>query len=150
MPQNTFDDTSTFVKVLTRCRQASSPWLSQCRPGSMSPNGVTKPRWAEKSDRVFLSLDTWNHMFYVNLFVLNIISVLESSVLEIGIPTYGRQKQIPEHIHKWWCEIFTKMPMPTIIALWWWFCPCRVGGTVWFHTARLFLLMPLPTESPFY
>ena len=37
-----------------------------------------------------------------------------------------------------------------IIALWWWFCPCRVGGAVWNHTAWLFPLMPLPTESLFY
>ena len=37
-----------------------------------------------------------------------------------------------------------------IIALWWWFCPCRVGGAVWFHTAWLFPLMPLPTLSLFY
>ena len=37
-----------------------------------------------------------------------------------------------------------------IIALWWWFCPCRVGGAVWNHTAWLFPLMPLPTLSLFY
>ena len=36
------------------------------------------------------------------------------------------------------------------IALWWWFCPCRVGGAVWNHTAWLFPLMPLPTLSLFY
>ena len=38
----------------------------------------------------------------------------------------------------------------SIIALWWWFCPCRVGGAVWNHTAWLFPLMPLPTEFLFY
>ena len=37
-----------------------------------------------------------------------------------------------------------------IIALWWWFCPCRVGGAVWNHMAWLFPLMPLPTEFLFY
>ena len=37
-----------------------------------------------------------------------------------------------------------------IIALWWWFCPCRVRGAVWNHTAWLFPLMPLPTESLFF
>ena len=37
-----------------------------------------------------------------------------------------------------------------IIALSWWFCPCRVGGAVWNHTAWLFPLMPLPTLSLFY
>ena len=30
------------------------------------------------------------------------------------------------------------------------FCPCRVGGAVWNHTAWLFPLMPLPTLSLFY
>ena len=37
-----------------------------------------------------------------------------------------------------------------IIALWWWFCPCCVGGAMWFHTTWLFLPMPLPTEFLFY
>ena len=41
-------------------------------------------------------------------------------------------------------------PMWIFIALWWWFCPCRVGGAVWNHTAWLFPLMPLPTLSLFY
>ena len=45
-----------------------------------------------------------------------------------------------------WCDYF----MFEIIALWWWFCPCRVGGAVWNHTAWLFPLMPLPTLSLFY
>ena len=34
------------------------------------------------------------------------------------------------------------MSLSRIIALWWWFCPCRVGGAVWNHTAWLFHLMP--------
>ena len=37
-----------------------------------------------------------------------------------------------------------------IIALRWWFCPCRVGGAVWNHKAWLFPLMLLPTLSLFY
>ena len=44
----------------------------------------------------------------------------------------------------------TQTLMQFIIALWWWFCLCRVGGAVWFHTAWLFPLMPLPTLSLFY
>ena len=40
--------------------------------------------------------------------------------------------------------------LSVIIALWWWFCLCRVRGAVWFHTAWLFPLMPLPTLSLFY
>ena len=51
------------------------------------------------------------------------------------------------------CSIFIKLIISyryQIIALWWWFCPCRVGGAVWNHTAWLFPLMPLPTLSLFY
>ena len=40
--------------------------------------------------------------------------------------------------------------MYSIIALWWWFSPCRVGGAVWNHMAWLFPLMLLPTLSLFY
>ena len=51
----------------------------------------------------------------------------------------------------WWHQTKALLPaMLTIIALWWWFCPCRVGGAVWNHTAWVFPLMPLPTLSLFY
>ena len=43
-----------------------------------------------------------------------------------------------------------KSALSGIIAFWWWFCPCRVGGSVWNHTAWLFPLMSLPTKSLFY
>ena len=46
--------------------------------------------------------------------------------------------------------VWALLPLGDFIALWWWFCPCRVGGAVWNHTAWLFPLMPLPTLSLFY
>ena len=39
------DDKSTLVKVMAWCRQATSHYLSQCWPRSMSPYGVTRPQW---------------------------------------------------------------------------------------------------------
>ena len=42
MSQNTFDK-STFVQVMVWCRQATSHYLNQCWPRSMSPYGVTRP-----------------------------------------------------------------------------------------------------------
>ena len=45
MPQDLTDDESTLVQVMAWCRQASSHYLSQCWPRSMSPNGVTRPQW---------------------------------------------------------------------------------------------------------
>ena len=45
MPQDLTDDESTLVQVMAWCRQATSHYLSQCLPRSLSPYGVTRPRW---------------------------------------------------------------------------------------------------------
>ena len=46
IPQNSIDDNkSTLVQVMAWCRQATSHYLSQCWPRSMSPYGVTRPQW---------------------------------------------------------------------------------------------------------
>ena len=47
MPWDLTDDKSTLVQVMAWCRQATSHYLSQCRPSSMSPNGVTRPQWVK-------------------------------------------------------------------------------------------------------
>ena len=39
------DDKSTLVQVMAWCRQATSHYLSQCWPRSLSPYGVTRPQW---------------------------------------------------------------------------------------------------------
>ena len=44
MPLDLTDDKSTLVQVMAWCRQATSHYLSQCWPRSMSPNGVTRPQ----------------------------------------------------------------------------------------------------------
>ena len=41
--KNPIDDKSTLVQVMAWCRQATSHYLSQCWPRSMSPYGITKP-----------------------------------------------------------------------------------------------------------
>ena len=45
MSMNLTDDKSTLVRVMAWCRQAASHYLSQCWPRSVSPYGVTRPRW---------------------------------------------------------------------------------------------------------
>ena len=42
------DDQSTLVQVMTWCRQATSQYLSQCWPRSLSPYGVTRPQWVNQ------------------------------------------------------------------------------------------------------
>ena len=45
MPQDLTDDKSTLLQVMAWCRQATSHYLSQCWPRSMSPYGVIRPQW---------------------------------------------------------------------------------------------------------
>ena len=45
MPLDLTDDKSTLVQVMAWYRQATSHYLSQCWPRSMSPNGVTRRQW---------------------------------------------------------------------------------------------------------
>ena len=45
MPQDFTDDKSTLAQVLAWCRQATSHYLSQCWPRSLTPYGVTRPQW---------------------------------------------------------------------------------------------------------
>ena len=45
MPQDLTNDKSTLVQVMAWCRQATSHYLTQCWPRSMSPNGVTRSQW---------------------------------------------------------------------------------------------------------
>ena len=45
MPQDLTDDKSILVQVMAWCRQATSHYLSQCWPRSMSPHGITRSQW---------------------------------------------------------------------------------------------------------
>ena len=68
---------STLVEVMAWCRQATSHYLSQCWPRSLSPYGVTRPQW------VNLSIECVNdHM--TGLEKLCFIEVIFSSSVLIG------------------------------------------------------------------
>ena len=43
------DDKSTLVQVMAWCHQATSHYLSQCWPRSMSPYGISKPQWVKST-----------------------------------------------------------------------------------------------------
>ena len=54
------DDQSTLVQVLAWCRQATSHYLNQCWPRSVSPHGVTRPQWVNWMSGMIL-LKFWKH-----------------------------------------------------------------------------------------
>ena len=45
MPMDLIDGKSTLVQVMAWCCQATSHYLSQCWPRSLSPCGVIMPQW---------------------------------------------------------------------------------------------------------
>ena len=45
MTQDLADDKSTLVQIMAWCRQATSHYLNQYGPISLSPNGVTRQQW---------------------------------------------------------------------------------------------------------
>ena len=47
MPWDLTDDKSALVHVMVWCRQATSHYLRQCWPRSLSPYGVTRPQWVK-------------------------------------------------------------------------------------------------------
>ena len=50
------DDQSALVQVMAWCRQATSHYLSQCWPWSLSQYGVTRPQWVKITA---ISLSGW-------------------------------------------------------------------------------------------
>ena len=56
MPLDLTDDKSTLVQVMAWCRQATSHYLNQCWPRSLSPNGVTRPQWVKICHQQNMSL----------------------------------------------------------------------------------------------
>ena len=43
-----FSGKSTLVQVMAWCRQATGHYLNQCCPKSVSPYGVSRPRWVKR------------------------------------------------------------------------------------------------------
>ena len=64
------DDKSKLVQVMAWCRQATSHYLSQCWPRSLSPYGVTGPQWVKRLISCNKSQDSaW---FLLLQFLLNV------------------------------------------------------------------------------
>ena len=50
MSLDLIEDKSTLVQVMAWCRQATSHYLSQCWPRSLSPYDVTRPQWVNQAE----------------------------------------------------------------------------------------------------
>ena len=55
------DDKSTLVQVMAWCCQATSDYLSQCWPRSLSPYGITGPQWVKRVQSSYQHYPTHAH-----------------------------------------------------------------------------------------
>ena len=65
IPPNLTDDKSTLVQLMAWCCQATSHYLIQCWPSSMSPYGVTRPQWVNRQQAIAWSNDRYLHVYIV-------------------------------------------------------------------------------------
>ena len=63
MSHDLTDVKSTLVQVMAWCRQATSHYLSQCWPRSVSPYGITRQQWVKlfmsQLDNAYLLISNW-------------------------------------------------------------------------------------------
>ena len=58
--QNHTNKKSILVQVMAWCRQATSHYLGQCWPSSLSPHGVTRPQWVNRKCQDYAYIKCFN------------------------------------------------------------------------------------------
>ena len=96
MPWDIMDDKSTLVLVMAWCRQATSHYLSQCWPSSLSPYGITRPQWVK-----------WT---LILIWILHYISLAKWHIHAIEIIS-GEMSFLHSQWHEFWWP-FKKEPGP--------------------------------------
>ena len=82
MPLDLTDDESTLIQVMAWCHQATSHYLSQCWPRSMSPNGITRPQWVNSLRLVMtFGINEQNGQHYAGNIFKRILSHEKFSIL---------------------------------------------------------------------
>ena len=91
MPLDFTDVESTLVQVMAWRRQATSHYLTQCWPRSMSPNDVTRPQWVKSHCQ---ALADTSSLDFTNLFEISGLSC------EINLDIMSFE------IHQFFCSTF--------------------------------------------
>ena len=83
MPRDLTDDKSTLVQGMAWCRQATSHYLSQCWPSSMSPYGVTRPQWVNSDvvgQKYVITFSMVTTLLMVTVYLINIHKIYHPTV----------------------------------------------------------------------
>ena len=84
------DNQSTLVQVMAWCHQATSHYLSQCWPRSLSPYDVTRPQWVNKKTGFLCGLK----VFALNTFCKEYLHIM---IIAAMAPSHCRTND-GEHI----------------------------------------------------
>ena len=97
MPLDLIDDKSTLVQVMAWCHQATSHYLSQCWPRSLSPYGVTRPQWVK---RIFF-IETFVFLTEISLKLVPLNPVMWL-VLVRESEWFGTKQASSHCLNQWW------------------------------------------------
>ena len=127
------NERSTLVQVMAWCRQATSHYLSQCWPSSMSPYGVTRPQWVNRV-----------------IYCYKAIIWPKSSIIVNGIPGTNR-REIDQNMNhaskKYFVKYWSRKVWHYICYCW---RQCRISWDTrphWSHHAFIFMSTVRKTNS---
>ena len=83
MPLDLTDDKSILVQVMAWCHQATSHYLNQCWPRSLSPSGITRPQWFKllQFSQIYFFISTCFYQWVSYLVVISFCPVHHKSLL---------------------------------------------------------------------
>ena len=105
MPLDLIDGKSTLPQVVAWCHQATSHYLSQCWPRSLSPYGVIRPQWVNVQDwllEAWLCHDMSRSALDQAVVCCLTAPTVANTLTDPIMLTYSQQ-----HIHEWFQCIFS-------------------------------------------
>ena len=108
------DVKSTLVQVMAWCRQATSHYLSQCWPSSLSSYGITRPQWNNKdlSTQVTVQWKVKKNLFFLfsKQSKSNSFTVMNNSTIDTfcSFRTFFLFSRNPKKNSRWQHRIFVQ------------------------------------------
>ena len=102
-PQDLTDDKSTLVEVMAWCRQATSQYLSQCWPSSLSPYGITRPQWVNSLTHARCG-SKFRRIISKHLLHGNFMTICSGMALRWMLQNTFNDKSILVQVMAWCCQ----------------------------------------------
>ena len=109
------DDKSTLVQVMTWCRQATSHYLSQWWPRSLSTYGIARPQWGQNKiatifQMTFSNAFSWMkmHQFWLR-FQWSLFLGVQLTIFQHWFRKWLGAAQATSHCLNQWCLIYWRI-----------------------------------------